>query len=73
MYIRIHVITESKKESIVLEKEDVFTVSVKEPAENNLANKRIIEIIGNYYNITPQKIRIISGHHQRTKLLSVNI
>lgn len=70
MYIRVRVHAGAKKE--VFEKDgDVLLVSVKEPAEQNLANVRVLELVAKHFGILPKQIRIISGHHSPTKLLSL--
>ena len=69
MYIKVRVIADSKKEKVIKESDDHFTISIKEKAERNLANSKILEIISNIYNT--KKVKIISGHHSPSKLLSV--
>ena len=69
MYIKVRVIAGSKKEKVTKESEDHFIISVKEKAERNLANGRILEIISDIYKT--KKVKIISGHHSPSKLLSV--
>lgn len=71
MYIRVRVASGAKKESFVKSAEDSFLVSVKEPAEQNLANKRVLEIFATHFGIEPKQIRIISGHHSPGKILSI--
>lgn len=71
MYIRVHVIPNTKRETIVFEKKDVISLAVKEPRENNRANIRVCEIIADLCGILPKEVRIISGHHHATKLLSL--
>ena len=71
MYIRVRVSAGAKKESFTQTAEDSFLVSVKEPAEQNLANKRVLELVAKHYSIEPKQIRIISGHHSPGKILSV--
>ena len=69
MYIKVRVIAGAKKE--ILDKKDVdhYKISVREPAERNLANARIIEIVQGLFPC--QSVRIISGHHSPSKLLAV--
>jgi uncharacterized protein YggU (UPF0235/DUF167 family) len=69
MYIRVRVIAGAKKEQVVVETPDHFTISVREKAERNMANTRVIEIIGTHFGT--KKVRIINGHHSPVKLLSV--
>ncbi|MBI5400832.1 MAG: DUF167 domain-containing protein [Candidatus Yonathbacteria bacterium] len=71
MYIRIRVSAGAKKESFAQTAGDSFLVSVKMPAEQNLANKRVLELVAEHFAINPKQIRIISGHHSPGKILSI--
>jgi uncharacterized protein (TIGR00251 family) len=71
MYIHVKAHPKSKKEEIVQLKEDHFEIWVKEPAEKNLANKKIIEILKNNFSES-KSVRIISGHHSPSKLFLVD-
>lgn len=71
MYIHIKVTTGAKKEEFIQRDENHFLVSVHEPAEHNLANIRILKIIALHFNVPKSYVRIISGHHSPSKLLSI--
>lgn len=71
MYIRVRVAAGAKKEFFEPNGGDSFLVSVKEPAEGNRANTRVLELIGLHFGINPKQIRIISGHHSPGKILSI--
>ena len=71
MYIRVRVLADAKKESVKKLTKDSFAVAVKAPAEQNLANRRVLDLIAEHFNITPKQIRIISGHHAPGKILSI--
>ncbi|MCK9344580.1 MAG: DUF167 domain-containing protein [Candidatus Pacebacteria bacterium] len=71
MYIRVRVAADVKKESFTQSGDDSFLVSVKEPAEGNRANTRVLEIIAEHFGIKPKQIRIISGHHSPSKMFSI--
>jgi uncharacterized protein YggU (UPF0235/DUF167 family) len=73
MYIKVKATPSAKKESIEKTSEDTFVVCVKEPAKRNLANRKIVEKIADELMVPKGKIRIISGHHSRNKILSVDI
>lgn len=73
MYIKVKVEAGSKKENIVKKSEIRYIIKVKEPAERNLANIRVCEIIASIYKVNVKNIRIISGHHSSSKILSVVI
>jgi len=72
MYIRVKAIPGSKKESLVVLKQDHLQISVKEPAERNLANMRILELVARHCGVPVGKVKILSGHQSRSKLLSVD-
>ncbi len=71
MYIRVRVAAGAKRESFEPSSEDSFLVSVKEPAEQNRANKRVLELVAEHFGIEPKQIRIVSGHHSPGKILSL--
>lgn len=70
MYLKIKVIPDAKEEKIEQLKDDEYRVWVKVPAENNLANSRILEIFREKFPAVP--VRIISGHHSPSKIISIN-
>ncbi len=72
MYIKVKVQAGAKKEKITEKSDNRFEISVKEPAERNLANTRILEIIANIFEINIKSVRIISGHQSPSKIISVN-
>ena len=69
MYIKVKVLAGGKKGIVEKESDDHYRISVKEKAENNQANKRILEIM--HERFSNSQIRIISGHHSPSKILSV--
>lgn len=69
MYIHVKAQVGANKESVENISADHYEISVKEPAKQNLANKRIIEIIQKLY--PDSLVRIVNGHHSRSKLLSI--
>jgi uncharacterized protein YggU (UPF0235/DUF167 family) len=71
MYIKVHVSAGAKHESIIQTGPNRFTLQVREPAERNLANRRIIELVAIQMERKPAQVRIVNGHQSSTKLLSV--
>lgn len=71
MYIKVKVTPGAKKEVFERVSDDFFIIKVKEKAENNRANKRVLELVGSVYPNKP--IRIISGHHSPSKIISVGL
>lgn len=69
MYVKVKVITESKKESVII-KGDKIAVNVKEKASAGEANRRVREIISSLF---PQKeIKLIKGQKSKSKIFFVN-
>jgi uncharacterized protein YggU (UPF0235/DUF167 family) len=72
MYLRVHVVPASKRESVKEGKDGALSISVKEPAEGNQANKRIRELVALKLLLPLSAVRILSGHHSPTKLLTID-
>ncbi len=69
MYIKIKVVPDAREEKVEKLKDDEFRIWVKLPAENNVANNRVLEIVRGMY---PNKgVRIISGHYSPSKIISI--
>ncbi len=73
MYIKLRVKAGAKEEKFVQKTKDHFEVSVRELAERNLANKRIVELVARHFKLPIGKVRIISGHHSPSKILNVDV
>ncbi len=71
MYIRVTVAPGSKKELIQKLSGNKWTISVKEPAEQNRANERVCTLIARDLGVARSDIRILTGHHSRVKMISV--
>ena len=69
IYIRVKVEARDKKEEIKQISEDHFEIKVKEKAERNMANKKVLEIVADYFQIPKGKVRIVNGHQSPSKLL----
>lgn len=63
----------AKKESCEVLNETHMTIAVKEPAERNLANIRMREMVAEHYHVPVAAVRIVSGHHSRSKLVAVHL
>ena len=70
-YIHLKVTAGARKESWKEKSKDHFVVAVKEKAEHNLANTRILKIVADYFKIPINKVRIVNGHRHPSKLLVI--
>lgn len=73
LYVKAAVVAGAKKEKIIQKSKDHFEIFVKEKAKNNLANKKVIELLALFFDISSKKIRIINGHQHPHKLLVIDI
>lgn len=71
MYVKVRVFPGNKKEVVQKISDSTYEIRVKEPAERNLANQRIRELIALEYAVTSKQVRIVSGHRSSTKIVDV--
>jgi len=72
MKITVKVKPNSAKQSIKLE-DDVYTVSINSPPVEGKANEELTEVLADYFNIPRSRIRIISGHKSRIKIVDIKM
>lgn len=72
MYVKVFVTPGARREKIE-EKNDDLLISVREPATGNRANDRVREIIAQRQGVPFGKVRILTGHRSRAKIVSVTI
>ena len=70
-YIHAKVVANARKEIITKKNEDHFEIWVKEKAERNMANNKVLELVAKHFKIPVSKVRIVNGHHHPSKLLIV--
>jgi len=70
-YIRVKVKANQKKESMICLADDRFEIHIKQKPERGEANRRIIQIFDDHFKNPEGGVRIINGHHTRTKLLKI--
>ena len=71
MYVKVRVYPGNKKEILTNVGENRFEARVKEPAERNLANNRVRELIASEYGVSDKQVRIVTGHHSSVKVLDI--
>ena len=71
MYVHVKVHTGDKREVLKEISHDHFEIAVKQEPRQNLANRRVIELVAAHLRTPVQKVRITSGHHSPSKILSV--
>lgn len=71
MYIRINATPGAKKEQFKQVAPDRYHIHVKEPAERNMANNRIRELLARELGLTEGVVKLISGHRSPHKIFSI--
>ena len=71
MYVRVNATPEAKKEHVERLASDRYAISVREPAERNLANGRIRELLARELGVLEGAVKLVSGHRSRHKIFSV--
>ncbi len=70
MFIKVFVTPDAKKEKVEEKGEDLL-IAVKEPAAQNRANTRVREIVAEREKVPVGKVRILTGHRARAKMISI--
>ncbi len=71
MKISIKVKTKSKQEKIGSINEANFNVFVKESPIEGRANKKVIELLAEYFKTSKLNIKIVSGHKSKNKIIEI--
>ncbi|MCX6790275.1 MAG: DUF167 domain-containing protein [Candidatus Kaiserbacteria bacterium] len=71
MYIKVFVTPGAKREKIE-EKGEELLISVREEAQGNRANDRVREIVAERTGAPLGKVRILTGHRSRAKMISIS-
>ncbi|MFA6297325.1 MAG: DUF167 domain-containing protein [Candidatus Paceibacterota bacterium] len=69
MYIHLKVTSDAKKELFKKVDDTHYIVAVKEPAERNQANKRVLGLVKEHLGAS--SVRLISGHHSGSKIVDI--
>lgn len=71
MYIKVFVTPGARREKVEEKEDGTLLVSVREPAEGNRANTRMREIVAERFGAQIGKVRILTGHRSRGKMVSI--
>jgi len=71
MYIKVLVTPGAKKDSVEKNKKGELVIYTKKPAEQNLANRAVLDMTAEYFSVAKNKVKIINGHRSPRKMLSV--
>ena len=71
MYIRVHANPSARKERVMKIDNTTYQIAVREPAERNMANVRIREILSEEFNVPVSEVKVLTGHRSSSKRFSI--
>ena len=71
MLIKVKARILSKEDKVVKKDKDSFEVFVRAEAQRNMANKRIIELLAEYFNLPQHKIKMKKGFKESNKIFDI--
>jgi uncharacterized protein YggU (UPF0235/DUF167 family) len=69
MFVKVKVSPGERREEVTRLAVDTYSVRVRERAENNAANRRVCALIAAALGVPAGRVRIVRGHHGRSKIL----
>jgi uncharacterized protein (TIGR00251 family) len=69
--IKVHVTPNAKEARVVKVGDDSFEVKVDEKAMDGRANKRLLEILSEHFDVPKSRILVVRGAKSRDKILEV--
>ena len=69
--VRLTIIPKSKKNSVTPMSEGRYEVKLKAEPEHNEANVLLINVLAEYFEVSPTTLSIVSGHHSRHKRVEI--
>lgn len=69
IHVKIH--PQSKEDLVKKKSNTSFIVFVREPAEQNQANRKLLRLLAEYFNVPLGKIKIVTGHKQPSKIIEI--
>jgi len=71
MKIAVNVVPNAKQADVLEESENNFRVKVDAPPKEGKANKRLIEILAQYFDVAKSKVKIVKGEKSRQKIVEI--
>jgi uncharacterized protein len=71
MLIKVYVTPNAKQARVVKVSEDYFEVWVDARAVGGRANKRLLEILGEHFNVPKSRITVVKGTKARDKTIQI--
>jgi uncharacterized protein (TIGR00251 family) len=69
--ISVKVIPNAKKDEVIKKNENTFLIRINAPAEGGRANKKLIDVLSDYFFVSKSSIRIIKGLKSKEKIIEL--
>jgi len=73
MELKIAVTPNSKKLKVVKISESEYRIRIDAPAVEGEANKRLIEIMSEYFKVPKASVKILKGLKSKNKIVEINL
>ncbi|MFM2383473.1 MAG: hypothetical protein RIQ72_45 [Candidatus Parcubacteria bacterium] len=70
--IHVKITPEAKSDTVEKKTDTSYMVSVREPAELNQANKKMLRLLAAYFEVSLSKVKIVTGHKQPSKIIEIS-
>lgn len=71
MIITVRVTPKSKKSELCREGELVFRAKIMSPPDKGKANRELIGLVADHFQVKKNQVQIIRGEHSRDKIIEV--
>lgn len=71
MKIKVKAHTNSKNEKVILNNDETLDIYIQESPVKGKANKRLIEILGNYFHVKKNQIELVYGAKNKLKIFEI--
>ncbi len=71
MFISVKVITNAAKNQIIKKGKGEFIVKVTATPERGKANKKVLEFLAEYFNVSKSDVLIVKGKYNSKKIMNI--
>ena len=73
MLIKVKASPSAKEDKVIKKGEDSFEVLTEAKAQKNEANKKIIELLAEYFKLPQYKVKLVKGFKKSNKVFDIKI
>ncbi len=73
MYIRVKVVTNAAKNEVIDQGENAFTVKVTASPERGKANRKVLDLVAEHFQVAKSAIAIVKGAYANKKIMHINL